>query len=101
MRCKIFTNEELKFWNERYNIWIENDMIFKQSTKNSQTTAHSLDKSFLLATPNKRVTMTVEDINWWKNQFYGAYTLVEVHYAISVLKNTYQKITVENIENLL
>lgn len=101
MRSKIFTHDELDFWNSRYKIWIADNRIFKQSTKNSQTTAHPIDKSFLLATPTKHVTITLEDIKWWKDYFYDVYSLVEVHYAISVLKNTYQPITVGNIEKLI
>jgi hypothetical protein len=54
-----------------------------------------------MATDNRHVTITKTDIDIWKDHFYPAVTLLDVHDAISILVNTEQEITEENIRKYI
>jgi hypothetical protein len=102
MRRNIFTPEEKKAWNDKYIITYDPAIgIICESRKNHQRTIHSPEFGFIMATDNRHVTITKTDIDIWKDHFYPAVTLLDVHDAISILVNTEQEITEENIRKYI
>ena len=62
---------------------------------------HSSDESFIISSPKRKITFSVEAINYWINDFKEDYTLIDVQNAINILTVTYQTVNKEEIRKQL
>lgn len=71
--------------------------IMVESVGYDRKVLQSVNKSFSLNTPIRRVTISKEAIDMWIDHFILEHTLIEVQNALSILIVTHQATTVEEV----
>lgn len=89
---KALSVDELKYFLDRYDIKLLDDYILVTCKTLNRKTLHDLDKGFPLSTPIKKMNITKQAIELWKNDYKDSYSLIEVQNAINTLIITYQNV---------
>lgn len=95
---RILNDVELHTLNSKYSFKYEGGVILVSTSNYSKITAHTLDKKFYLNTKIGKMTITVEAIKQWVENFKDKYSLIDVQNAINTLIVTYQQHTTSEIE---
>lgn len=98
---RALTLDELKYFNDRYTFsYIEGYILVHCNILNKKT-FHDTNKSFSLKSPVRKVTISKEAIDFWKDNYYEDYSLIEVQNAISSLVITYQEVNKSQLDREL
>lgn len=98
---KALSIDELKYFLDRYEITLNGDYIVVICKTLDRKTLHDLDKGFPLSTPVKKMNITKQAIDIWRNNYVGHYSLIEVQNAINTLIITYQNVNDSQIKEQL
>lgn len=99
---KALLPEELEYINLKYNFEILEDKYIVVSCNDyNRKTLHNANKSFILNTSIRHITITLDAINYWKNNFKENYTLMDVQNAINELILTYQDVSIKSLNKQL
>jgi hypothetical protein len=113
MRRNILMDDELKGLNDKYEFTYDGGYVVARSKATNQKTVHSPKFSFIISVVNtkplisvadvavRHVVITPEDCLIWIGGFIGRATLPDVHNAISILLNTNEKVTADNVAKYL
>lgn len=88
---KAFDTGELKFFLDRYDITAVDGGVLVSCKGMNRKILHSYDEGFPLSTKIKKINITVEAMETWREKYQGKYSLIEVQNAINTLIITYQK----------
>lgn len=93
---QLLTRDDLIYLNNKYTFDIKDDFIIVSNTDYTRLTCHDINKKFSLNTKVKKVTITPQAIEIWKNcrnkdTGKSDFTLFEVQDAINSLILTYQQ----------
>lgn len=95
------TYSEFEFINNKYKFELMGDYIVVHTLDSERATLHKKDKSFILNTALRKLTISKRAIALWEEYFNPEFTLLEVQYAINSLIVTYQDVTVDDVLNIL
>lgn len=103
---KLLTHEQLRQFNTKYTILLEDDKICVKTVNYAKITRHDSDKPFHINAKNiRKIQFSVDAINIWKKFCLSykdnVFTLFDVQQAVNKLIVMYQKPTFENVKQLL
>lgn len=99
---RALNSEELEFLNDRYSFELIDEYIVTKVKGYDRKVLHDIDKSFVLNTPIRKITITEEAIKYWIHHFRKmGRTLLDVQNAINSLIVTYQDVSKNEVENAL
>jgi len=107
----ILAKDELEYFNGKYEFSIKDDAIVVKIKDYDRATVHPLNQKFSLKTIIRKLTISVEALNLWSNNFYkkvkdyktgqDLYSLIDIQNAINKLIVSYQDITFESVLDVL
>ena len=98
---KPITYSEFEFINGKYKFELMGDYVVVHTMDSARATLHRKDKSFILNTALRKLTISKRAMALWEEYFNPEFTLLEVQYAINSLVVTYQDVTVDDVLNIL
>ena len=98
---KPITYSEFEFINGKYKFELMGDYVVVHTMDSTRATLHRKDKSFILNTALRKLTISKRAMALWEEYFNPEFTLLEVQYAINSLVVTYQDVTVDDVLNIL
>ena len=95
---KELTSNELNLYESSYQVTVVGNKLCVRSKMRDVSTLKPLDKPLIISPRNfRKITISVESIEMWKNHFYNMYSLFRVHNAITKLAILYIPCTYENV----
>lgn len=99
---KLISNEDIHQFESEYDITLKDNSIVVKSLTRNTSTLHPIDKSFTIASRHiRKITLSLDAINLWKNHFMLSYSLFRVQAAINELTITYSPINVDTVKQYL
>ena len=99
---RALSQAEIEYLNDRYSFELIGDYIITKVKGYDRKVLHDIDKSFVLNTPIRKISISKEAIDLWMNFFrLDGYTLIDVQNAISSLIVTYQDVTEPDVKSIL
>lgn len=99
--ARVLTEEELKFFNDKYSFEIRDDLVFVKTSNFNRLTVHKAVKGFSLSTSIRKLTISSDAINAWNEHFREKYSLIDVQNAINKLIVMYQVPSIDDLKKLL
>lgn len=98
---RSLTLDELRYFNDRYTFSYVENYVLVHCTVLNKRTFHDINKSFSLKSPVRKLTISKEAIEIWKDNYINEYSLIEVQNAISNLLITYQDVNKNQLDREL
>jgi hypothetical protein len=96
---RALTSEELKKFESNYNITLQNDSLCIRSLSRDVSRLHPVNKKLVISPRNiRKLTITVEAIDMWKNYFVFSYSIFRIQNAMTNLNIQYIPCTYENVK---
>lgn len=98
---KLLTKEELNIFIDKYSFKVDGNYIWVTVKNFNRPTIHPINKSFFIATNNRKITIDVDAVKIW-NEYFKEYHLIEVQQAMNKLYLMYQQnLNVNDIKKIL
>lgn len=95
---QLLNAEQRRYFNSRYSFEISTDYVLVKTTTLKRITTHKIDEGFALATPVRKVFISTDAINMWKDNFINTkYTLIDVQNAVNALIISYQNVDKKSV----
>lgn len=99
---RLLTNDERHFFNNNYIFTLKDDVILVKVKDYDRTTSHPIDKGFSISTKMRKIKISVEAINMWKDNFVNSkHSLIDVQNAINALTLSYQSLSYDDVKSQL
>lgn len=100
MNIKTLSVDELKYFLDRYDIKLTDNYILVYCSDPKRKTFHDIG-DFNLVTPIRKIKISKQAIDIWKERYMDDYSLIEVQNAINFLTITYRNINNSQLDNQL
>ena len=101
MNLKVLSEDELKYFLDRYTIKIVGSYVLVHCENPKRNTVHNMNDSFSLTTPVRKIKISKDAINYWKDVFMDKYSLIEVQNAMNFLQITYRTVNISQLTKQL
>lgn len=101
---RVLTPEEYETYKTKYSFIVFEDNIAVKVKDYNRVTLHSFKETFSInAKPCRKMSFTPEAMSIWKQMLKSnpQTNLIDVQQAVNKLHITYQKITLENVKDIL
>ena len=99
---RLLTKDERQFFKDNYEIIVNNGFILVINKHYKRITAHPIDVDFAIASKVRKIKITTEAINLWKEKFINTdVSLIEIQNAMNALTLSYQYTNYEDVKNQL
>lgn len=104
--CRTLTPAELKFMNDKYLFWVDDDCVCVKCTNRARITRHSIHSKFAINVKlHRKLTYSVDAIQMFidfqKNDKLKRYSLTSIQNAINICRLSYQPLTTTKIIDIL
>lgn len=97
---KVISQDELDYLNTLYTFDIEEDLIGVLCK--GRLTFHNIDRPFTISTPIRKITITLDAINYWiRQKDDSGYSLFDIQNTMNLLKVIYQEVNFDSVINYL
>ena len=88
---KLLTKDERQYFHDNYTFELQGDFVLVKFTSYGRVVAHSIFEPFSIVSKVRKITISVNAINLWKDKFMNSkHTLIDVQNAINALTIGYQ-----------
>lgn len=98
---RLLTKDERAFFNDNYVITLKDDMILVKCKSYGRLVAHPVDCDFSISAKVRKISISKEAIQLWKDKFIGTASLFDVQNAMNALTIAYQATDYEDVKEQL
>ena len=99
---KLLTKDERQYFRDNYSFELQGNFVLVKFKNYGRVVAHSIFEPFSIVSKIRKITISVNAINLWKDKFMNTDTsLVDVQNAMNALTIAYQATDYTDVKNQL